>query len=74
MTKTILATYDGSVLHPEENLEINPGSNVIITVKFDDDIKVNSFFQTAKLLKLDGPSDWSERLEDYLYKDMAIDD
>jgi hypothetical protein len=30
-----------------------------------------SFLQTARSLKLDGPVDWSEKLDEYLYGDKA---
>ena len=69
MTKTLHALYDGKVLKPEEPLDLKPNVRVRITI---DDLKKKrakkrSFLDTARSLKLEGPSDWSIRLEDYLY-------
>ena len=69
MTKTLHALYDGKVLKPEGPLDLKPNVRVRITI---DDLekkktKKRSFLDTARSLKLEGPSDWSIRLEDYLY-------
>ena len=34
--------------------------------------KKRSFLQTARALKLDGPPDWSARLEEYLYGEGVV--
>ncbi len=67
--KTLSAVYDGKVFWPEEPLDLSPNTRVKLTV---DAIKKSkpqkkSFLQTACSLKLDGPKDWSAKLEDYLY-------
>ena len=69
MTKTLHAVYDGKVLRPEEPLNLKPNIRVRITVEMamEEKPKRTSFFQTARSLQLEGPSDWSERIEDYLY-------
>lgn len=69
MTKTLEATYDGEVLRPDEPLELEPNTRVQITVEMPEDRAGNgkSFLETARSLNLDGPADWSERFEDYLY-------
>ncbi|OGP64351.1 MAG: hypothetical protein A3K22_00530 [Deltaproteobacteria bacterium RBG_16_42_7] len=69
MTKTLHAIYDGDVLKPEEPLDLRPNIRVRIMIEAVDvkTAKGNSFLQTARSLKLNGPSDWSANLEDYLY-------
>ena len=69
MTKTIRATYDGEVLRPDEQLNLRPNTRVRITIDSPDidESKTMSFLTTARHLNLDGPTDWSERIEDYLY-------
>lgn len=69
MTKTLHAIYDGKVLRPEEPLDLRPNIRVRITIEAADvkTAKKRSFLQTARSLKLKGPSDWSTHLEDYLY-------
>lgn len=70
MLKTIHATFDGTVLHPEEPVDIDPGTYMRITIEIikPAKAKAGSFLQTARSLKLEGPSDWSTNLEDYLYE------
>jgi predicted DNA-binding antitoxin AbrB/MazE fold protein len=69
MTKTLEATYDGEVLRPDEPLELEPNTRVQITIETQQNRSGNSasFLNTARSLNLEGPSDWSERLEEYLY-------
>lgn len=70
MTKTLEATFDGKVLHPDEPLELAPDTRVRITIETTDEPEQSavSFLKTARSLNLDGPSDWSERFEEYLYE------
>lgn len=69
MTKTLEATYDGEVLRPDEPLELEPNTRVQITIETQHSRPSNgsSFLKTARSLNLDGPADWSDRLEEYLY-------
>jgi predicted DNA-binding antitoxin AbrB/MazE fold protein len=69
MTKTLQAVFDGEVLRPEEPLDLEPNTRVRITIEADDGKRspVRSFLQTARDLRLEGPTDWSSRIEDYLY-------
>lgn len=69
MIKTLHAIFDGKVLRPEEPVELEPNTRVRLTIETTEPSKtrVRSFIQTARSLKLEGPSDWSARLEDYLY-------
>lgn len=70
MTKTLHALYDGKVFRPEKPLDLKPNIRVRITIEVSDveRSEERSFLQTARSLKLEGPSDWSVRLEDYLYE------
>jgi hypothetical protein len=61
------ATFDGTVLRPDQPLRLAPNTRVRITVESEDPASEGSFLQTASALKLEGPSDWSSRLDDYLY-------
>lgn len=69
MTKTVEAIFDGEVLRLEEPLDLEPNTRVRVTVeeKVATETKGRSFLRTARSLKLDGPPDWSERIDDYLY-------
>lgn len=69
MSQTLEAIFDGTVLRPIEPLILEPNTRVRITVESEQspELKTRSFLQTARSLNLDGPSDWSERIEDYLY-------
>lgn len=69
MNTTLFATFDGEVLRPELPIRLAPNTRVRLTVETDDTESAESysFLDTAEGLNLEGPSDWSERLEDYLY-------
>lgn len=68
MTKTLDAVYDGKALLPEEPLDLQPNTRVRITVEAESAPQAEpySFLDTAQALRLEGPPDWSERIEDYL--------
>ena len=69
MVKTIEAVFDGAVLRPDEPLELEPNTRVRITVEGIADQKDDgvSFLDTARSLDLDGPADWSQNIDAYLY-------
>ena len=68
MTKTLRATFDGQVLRPDEPLPLAPNTRVVITITTEEATPPpTSFLRTAQSLQLEGPPDWSDRLEDYLY-------
>ena len=73
MGKTIEALYDGLVLRPVEPLTLEPNTRVWIVIEIVPPTTEMplSFLRTARSLNLDGPSDWSANLEDYLYGDKA---
>lgn len=69
MTKTVEAIFDGQVLRLKEPLELEPNTVVQVTINTNETEEPTplSFLDTALSLRLEGPPDWSERLEDYLY-------
>lgn len=71
MPKTLRAHFDGRAFWPEEPTDIAPGTKVKITIEIAAPGKKEkrSFLETAAKLSLDGPADWSSRLEDYLYRE-----
>ena len=69
MTELIEATFDGRVFLPDSPVMLRPDTHVMITVEIRQDLekdKQKSFLQTAASLNLDGPSDWSENIDNYL--------
>ena len=73
MMKTIEATFDGTVFRPTEPVLLEPNTRVKITFKTEPTAKPRSFLDTARNLNLDGPADWSEKVEEYLYGGMVDD-
>lgn len=66
MSQILEAVYDGTVLHPESSLNVEPNTRVRITVEPIPKPTTGrkSFLQTARSLNLTGPADWSENFED----------
>ena len=54
---------------PNEPVDLEPNTRVRITIEplGPADFKALSFLQTAQSLRLDGPSDWSDRIDEYIY-------
>ncbi len=73
MTTTVYATFDGEVLRPDEPVCLAANTRVRVTIETEGavDQPTASFLRTAQSLNLEGPSDWSARLEDYLYGEAA---
>jgi predicted DNA-binding antitoxin AbrB/MazE fold protein len=69
MTTTIEAVFDGQVLRPDRPLKLEPNTRVILVVTTPDLSEPGeSFLDTAMSINLDGPADWSENLDRYLYE------
>jgi hypothetical protein len=69
---TIYAVWDGEVLRPDQSLHLAPNTRVRVTIEAENVERTRpegtaSFLKTAQSLQLDGPPDWSSRLNDYLY-------
>jgi hypothetical protein len=71
MTVPIEANFDGNVFRPLGPVPLAPNTSVRLIVETIDakPPKTGSFLQTARELELQGPSDWSQRLDDYLYRE-----
>lgn len=70
MTRTMTATFDGEVLRPDEPVDLEPNTKVRVTIETVESPAPKepvSVLDVAASLKLEGPTDWSERFEDYLY-------
>ena len=69
MSQTLDATFDGSVFRPDQPIELEPNTRVRITIESTpvSEQQPESFLRVARSLNLDGPRDWSSRLDDYLY-------
>ena len=76
MSQTLDATFDGSVFRPDQPIELEPNTRVRITIEPSPSPGQNSqsFLRVARSLNLDGPPDWSSRLDDYLYGDTETTD
>ena len=69
MSQTLDATFDGNVFRPDQPIELEPNTRVRITIEPSPTSgqSSESFLRVARSLNLDGPPDWSSRLDDYLY-------
>ena len=70
MSTTLYAVFDGEVLRPDGPLPCAPNTRVRLTVEADlqpERRTPRSFLEVAEELNLDGPPDWSARVDDYLY-------
>ena len=66
-----------------EKLRVLPEDQQAEVLKFVEDLAVvkptpeqkpKSFLQVARSLRLQGPADWSSRLDDYLYGGAKLDE
>jgi len=69
MDITMEAIFDGKVFKPIEACGLSANTRVKLRVESVPVPKGKPYssLQTALALKLEGPSDWSEKLDDYLY-------
>ena len=69
MSQTLDAVFDGSVFRPDQPIELEPNTRVRITIEPTraSEEHSESFLRVARSLDLEGPPDWSTRLDDYLY-------
>lgn len=68
---TLYATFDGQVLRPEEPITLPPNTRVRLLLEPAESAapsaEARSFLNVALSLELEGPPDWSARLDEYLY-------
>lgn len=71
MTQTIEAVYDGNVLRPDGELQLEPNTRVRLIVEelAPPRTAQKGFLETARSLNLQGPPDWASNLDNYLYGD-----
>ena len=71
MGKKIEAVFDGTVICPDEPLELEPNTRLRISIEkvLPGSEQSVSFIQTARSLRLEGPEDWAENVDNYLYGD-----
>ncbi|MDW7711976.1 MAG: hypothetical protein SCH98_16040 [Deferrisomatales bacterium] len=69
MVQTMTAVFDGKTFRPEGHVALRPNTRVRISVEVSESEpeQTVSFLETARSLELEGPEDWSERFEEYLY-------
>ncbi len=67
MTMTMDATFDGKMLQFDEPLKLEPNTRVRVTIeRIQPKLgEPYSFLDLLASLELEGPSDWSERIEEY---------
>jgi hypothetical protein len=72
VTRTIQAIFDGSVLRPEEPLPLEANTRVRLTIETlpAELASPTSFLATARSLELEGPVDWSSRVDEHLYGEL----
>ncbi len=66
MTISIDAVFDGKVFRPSKPVKIQPNTKVRILVEYPETTLV-SFLDVAQSLNLEGPADWSQKIDEYLY-------
>ncbi len=66
MVMTIDAVFDGRSFLPIQPIKLAPNTLVQIAVRAEEHLPV-SFLDVAEGLALEGPADWSLRLDEYLY-------
>jgi len=68
---TVYANFDGQVLRPEEPISLPPNTRVRLLLEPAGPEpaagETLSFLNAARSLNLEGPPDWSTRLDEYLY-------
>jgi hypothetical protein len=69
MATTIYGTFDGEVVRFEEPVELAPNTRVRVVPDETPDAadRPYSFLRAAREMDVQGPPDWSERIDDYLY-------
>ena len=67
METVIHATYDGKAIVPDSPVALPPNTRVVVSIEEEaKPEKRASFIATARSLRLSGPADWSERVDEYL--------
>jgi hypothetical protein len=67
MSQTLDAIFDGSVFRPDQPIALEPNTRVRITIEHPTSYDGESFLQVARSLNLEGPRDWSSRLDELMH-------
>ena len=69
MSQTMDAVFDGNVFRPDGPIQLEPNTRVRLTIEpAPTSVRESeSFLRVARSLNLEGPPDWSSRLDEYLY-------
>jgi hypothetical protein len=69
MSQTLDAVFDGNVFRPDGPIQLEPNTRVRLTIEPAPTSaqEPESFLRVARSLNLEGPADWSSRLDEYLY-------
>ncbi|OGU14401.1 MAG: hypothetical protein A2X61_12845 [Ignavibacteria bacterium GWB2_35_12] len=67
MVTTLIATYKNRALLLDKDLPLQPKTKVKITIDLPAKDEKKSFLEQAVELDFDAPSDWSKRVDEYLY-------
>ena len=73
MIKTLEGLWDGTTIHPDEPLDVEPNTRVRFTIETEAPPTDGnlSFFDTALSLNLEGPPDWALNFDEYLYGEKS---
>jgi hypothetical protein len=68
MARTLHVTFDGKVLHPEEDIDLELNARYVVTIEREEKEESN-FWNTLVNLAgtVEGPEDWSAEHDHYLY-------
>ena len=66
MSQVYEATFDGEVFKPLDHVKLPKNTRVQLIVSIESQGNTASFLDVAESLELEGPSDWSVRVDDYL--------
>jgi len=69
MLKEIHVIFDGKALQPVEPVDLEPNTEYLVTIKKEVSLEKKSLWNIIDDIigKVDGPSDWSEEHDHYLY-------
>jgi len=69
MSKTLHVIFDGKVLLPEEEVDLELNTRYVITIERDEKLGKSNLWDLLEEIAgtVDGPEDWSEEHDHYLY-------
>ncbi len=73
MIQVLEAMFDGEVFRPVGAVKLAANTKVQLVIQTPSDQSDVSFLDVAEQLQLEGPSDWSVRVDDYLNADLKHD-